>query len=155
MNEIMKMAFDKAKETMNKNHGGPFGAAVVDANGDVLSVASNSVLKDHNPVAHGEVNAIIKACKKIGSEDLSGCTLYTTAYPCPMCLGAIIWANIDKVYYGCTPEDAEEIGFRDDYIYDFIKGNMKKRSVLSLKQIDRKECIKLFDEYKEKGKEIY
>ncbi len=155
MNDIMKKAFRKAKDTMNKNYGGPFGAAVVNKDGEVLSVASNSVLKDHNPTAHGEINAIIKACKKIGSEDLSGCTLYTTAYPCPMCLGAIIWANIDKVYYGCTPEDAEAIGFRDDFIYDFIKGNMKDTSVMELKQIDRDECIKLFEEYKEKGKEIY
>ena len=155
MNDIMKKAFRKAKDTMNKNYGGPFGAAVVNNDGEVLSVASNSVLKDHNPTAHGEINAIIKACKKIGSEDLSGCTLYTTAYPCPMCLGAIIWANIDKVYYGCTPEDAEAIGFRDDFIYDFIKGNMKDNSVMELKQIDRDECIKLFEEYKEKDKKIY
>ena len=155
MNDIMKKAFKKAKDTMNKNYGGPFGAAIVNKDGEVLSVASNSVLKDHNPIAHGEINAIIKACKKIGSEDLSGCTLYTTAYPCPMCLGAIIWANIDNVYYGCTPEDAEAIGFRDDFIYDFIKGNMKNTFVMELKQIDRDECIKLFEEYKEKGKEIY
>lgn len=155
MNEIMKKAFDKARNTMNANFGGPFGAAVVDNKGRILSVASNTVLKDHNPTAHGEINAIIEACKKIKSEDLSGCILYTTAYPCPMCLGAIIWANIDKVYYGCTPKDVAEIGFRDDYIYDFIKCDMKKRSVLSLKQIDRKECLKLINEYKEKNKEIY
>ena len=155
MNDIMKKAFEKAKATMNKNFGGPFGAAVVDANGNIISVASNSVLKDHNPVAHGEINAIVEACKRINSESLKGCTLYTTAYPCPMCLGAIIWANIDKVYYGCTPEDAAEIGFRDDYIYDFIKGEMKEESILSLKQLDRDECIKLFEEYKNKGKEIY
>lgn len=155
MNEIMKLAFEKAKDTMNKNFGGPFGSAVIDAEGNILSVASNTVLKDHNPTAHGEVNAIIEACKKINSESLKGCTLFTTAYPCPMCLGAIIWANIDKVYYGCTPEDAAEIGFRDDYIYDFIKGNMEKKLVLDLKQIDRDECVKLFEEYKSKGKKIY
>ncbi|MBO5142675.1 MAG: nucleoside deaminase [Clostridia bacterium] len=155
MNEIMKKAFNRAKKTMNENYGGPFGAAVVNADGEVLSVASNTVLKDHNPTAHGEINAIIKACKKIQSEDLSGCTLYTTAYPCPMCLGAIIWANIDKVYYGCTAQDAEDIGFRDDYIYDFIKGKMKDKAVMDLKQIDREECLKLFEEYKKKGKEIY
>ena len=155
MNEIMRLAFEKARETMNKNFGGPFGAAVIDADGNILSVASNSVLKDHNPVAHGEVNAIIEACKKINSESLKGCTLYTTAYPCPMCLGAIIWANIEKVYYGCNPEDADEIGFRDDYIYDFIKDDMKDKSVLDLQQIDREECVKLFEEYKNKGKEIY
>ena len=155
MNKIMKKAFDEARRTMNSNHGGPFGAAIVDSKGRILSVASNTVLKDHNPTAHGEINAIIKACKKINSEDLSGCTLYTTAYPCPMCLGAIIWANIDKVFYGCTPEDVAEIGFRDDFIYDFIKGDMRRWSVLSLKQIDRKECLKLIEEYEEKDKEIY
>ena len=155
MNDVMKKAFEKARETMNKNFGGPFGAAIVDKDGKILSVASNSVLKDHNPTAHGEVNAIIEACKNIGSEDLSGCTLYTTAYPCPMCLGAIVWANIDKVYYGCTAEDAADIGFRDDYIYEFIKSDMKDISVMDLKQIDREECLELMKEYKEKNKQIY
>ena len=155
MNHIMKLAFEEARKTMNEDKGGPFGAAIIDKEGNILSVASNSVLEDHNPTAHGEVNAIIKACQKIGSQDLSDCVLYTTAYPCPMCLGAIIWANIHKVYYGCEAKDVEEIGFRDELIYQFIRGDMKKKEILDLQQIDRKECLELIEEYKEKKKIIY
>lgn len=155
MNEIMLKAFEEAKETMNKNYGGPFGAAVIDANGNVVSVASNTVLKDHNPTAHGEVNAIIKAGQALGTHDLSGCILYTTAYPCPMCLSAIIWANIKKVYYGCEPKDAEEIGFRDDFIYEFIQNGLQDKETLELEQLNRDECLKLFEEYASKEKEIY
>lgn len=155
MNDIMLKAFEEAKETMNKNYGGPFGAAIVNSNGEIISIASNTVLKDHNPTAHGEVNAIIKAGQKLGTHDLSGCVLYTTAYPCPMCLAATIWANIKKVYYGCEPKDAEEIGFRDDFIYEFIKNNLSDSSILELEQLDRNECLKLFEEYSNKNKEIY
>lgn len=155
MNEIMMKAFEEAKKTMNKNHGGPFGSAVVDKNGEIISVASNTVLRDHNPTAHGEINAIIEAGRKLGTHDLSGCVLYTTAYPCPMCLSAIIWANIKKVYYGCDPKDAEEIGFRDDFIYEFIKNNMSDSNTLELEQINHEECLKLFEEYASKEKEIY
>lgn len=155
MNDIMLKAFEEAKETMNKNYGGPFGATIVNSDGEIISIASNTVLKDHNPTAHGEVNAIIKAGQKLGTHDLSGCVLYTTAYPCPMCLAATIWANIKKVYYGCEPKDAEEIGFRDDFIYEFIKNNLSDSSILELEQLDRNECLKLFEEYSNKNKEIY
>jgi len=155
MNEIMKLAFEEARKTMNEDKGGPFGAAVIDKEGNILSVASNSVLEDHNPTAHGEVNAIIKACKKIGSHDLRNCVLYTTAYPCPMCLGAIIWANIQKVYYGCEAKDVAEIGFRDDFIYQFIQDNMKNKEILDLEQMDREECLNLIEEYKNKEKTLY
>ena len=152
---MMNLGVEEARKTMNQNIGGPFGAVIVDKDDNVIAVASNTVLGSCDPTAHAEVNAIRKAGQVLGTHDLSGCKLYATGYPCPMCLSAIIWANIDKVYYGCTPEDAEAIGFRDDFIYDFIKGNMKDTSVMELKQIDRDECIKLFEEYKEKGKEIY
>ena len=151
----MLKAFGEARETMNKNHGGPFGSAIVDKNGEIISVASNTVLKDHNPTAHGEINAIIKAGQKLGTHDLSGCVLYTTAYPCPMCLSAIIWANIKKVYYGCEPKDAEEIGFRDDFIYEFIQNGLKDKETLELEQLNHEECLKLFEEYASKEKEIY
>lgn len=151
----MLKAFEEARETMNKNHGGPFGSAIVDKNGEIISVASNTVLKDHNPTAHGEINAIIKAGQELGTHDLSGCVLYTTAYPCPMCLSAIIWANIKKVYYGCEPKDAEEIGFRDDFIYEFIQNGLKDKETLELEQLNHEECLKLFEEYASKEKEIY
>lgn len=155
MNEILRLAMEQARKTMNENIGGPFGAAVIAANGEILAVTSNSVLRDNDPTAHAEVNAIRTACKKIGSYDLSGCVLYTTAYPCPMCLSAIIWANIKKVYFGCRPEDAEHIGFRDDFMYRFIEAECRDKSVLDMAELDRADCLKLFEEYQQKAKTIY
>jgi len=155
MNKIMKAALERAKMTMNNNIGGPFGAAVIRDDGQILSVSSNSVLRDNDPTAHAEVNAIREACRAIGSYDLSGCILYTTAYPCPMCLSAIIWANIKKVYFGCRPQDAENIGFRDDFIYRFIKNKCQDNSVLEMSELDRDECLQLFEEYQRKNKVIY
>lgn len=155
MHEIIKLAIEKAKNTMTNNIGGPFGAAIIDESGEVLSVSSNSVLRDNDPTAHAEVNAIREACKKRNNYDLSGCVLYTTAYPCPMCLSAIIWANIKKVYFGCRPEDAEHIGFRDDFIYKFIENKCQNKDVLEINELDREECLKLFEEYKKLNKTIY
>lgn len=155
MNEEMKLAIEQARKTMNENIGGPFGAAIVDAEGNIIAVNSNRVLGDNDPTAHAEITAIREACKKLGTHDLSGCTIYATGYPCPMCLGAIIWANIKKCYYGCRPSDAEEIGFRDDFIYRFIKGDCKDIDILEFKEIDRENCLELFNEYKKKEKEIY
>lgn len=149
------LAIEQARKTMNDNIGGPFGAVVVDELGEVLSVASNSVLKDHDPTAHAEINAIRLASKKKGSHDLSGCTLYTTAFPCPMCLSAILWANIKEVRYGAIPEDADKIGFRDDFMYQFIEEGMKNDGVLKLVGKERTRCLTLFDEYAKKNKEIY
>lgn len=151
--DVMDLAIKEAKKTMNKDIGGPFGAAVV-KDGKVIAVASNTVLGDNDPTAHAEVNAIRKAGAKLKTHDLSGCTLYATGYPCPMCLSAIIWANIKDVYYGTDLEDAEEIGFRDDFIYDFIRDNSKK-GILKIKNVSRKECLKLFEQYEEENKEIY
>ncbi len=150
---IMELGINKAKDTMEKNYGGPFGAVIV-KDEEVIAVASNTVLKDNDPTAHAEINAIRKACKKLGTYDLKNCELYTTAYPCPMCLSAIIWANIKEVYYGAELKDTEKIGFRDDFIYNFIKNdNIGKE--LNLSRLDREECLKLFKEYKEKNKTIY
>lgn len=139
----MKLAIEEARCSMNKGHGGPFGAVIV-KDGKVISVASNSVLKDNDPTAHGEINAIRKATKILNTEDLSGCVLYTTAYPCPMCLGAIIWSNIKEVYYGSTCIHTAKIGFRDELIYDFLKGN---NELIDIKQIDEENCDYLQDEY--------
>ena len=153
-NEAMMMAIERARETMNKNFGGPFGAAIVDANGEIV-VASNSVLRDNDPTAHAEVNAIREACKKLGTYDLSGYVLYATGHPCPMCMSAIIWANIKKVYFGCTPEDAEKIGFRDDFIYRFINDGCTDKGVMEIIPHEREACLELFKEYSEKEKTIY
>ncbi len=153
MNDIMKLGIEEARKTMNENKGGPFGAVVTDSNGKVISVASNRVLEDCDATAHAEVVAIRKAGKALGTYDLSGCTLYATGYPCPMCLSAIIWANIKKVYYGTNLKDAEDIGFRDDFIYNYIKN--KDNDILDLIELSRDDCLSLFREYQDKNKKIY
>jgi guanine deaminase len=151
--DIMKLAIDEARKTMNENKGGPFGAAIIDNKGNIISIASNLVLESHDPTAHAEIVAIRNASKKLKTHDLSGCILYATGYPCPMCLSAIIWANIKEVYYATDLKDAENIGFRDDYIYNYIKG--KNSEILKINQLGREQAIKLFEEYEEKNKKIY
>ena len=155
MNHIIEKAIKQARKTMNLNIGGPFGAAIINEKGDILSIASNSVLRDNDPTAHAEINAIREACRKLENYDLSGCVLYTTAYPCPMCLAAIIWANVKKVYFGCRPQDAENIGFRDDFIYRYIENKCQDKNVLDISELDRAECLKLFSEYQNMNKTIY
>lgn len=152
---IMELGVDQAHRTMTQKIGGPFGAVIVNKDGEVISVASNTVLRDHDPSAHAEVNAIRIACRKLHTHDLSGCELYTTAQPCPMCLSATIWANIRKIHYGCTAEDAEEIGFRDKYIYDFIEGQCKDESVVEMDIVERDKCLELFKEYHKNNLEMY
>ena len=153
MNEYMNLAIKTAHSGMNKNEGGPLGAVIINQNRDVISKGNNKALKENDPTAHAEIVAIRNACKKLNTYDLSNYTLYTSCEPCPMCLSAIIWANIKNVYYGCTKEDAGKIGFRDDIIYNYFDG--KNTSLLDLKQIHREECIKLFEEYKKNNKVIY
>ena len=153
MNEYMKIAKKLSEENLKTNDGGPFGAVVV-KEGKIIGKGSNKVLENNDPTAHAEIVAIREACKSIESYDLSNCEIYTSCYPCPMCLSAIIWSNIKKVYYGNTAEDAEKIGFRDELIYEYIKNPDKK--ILNLECIDREETIKVFKEYIEKkDKEIY
>lgn len=146
--DIMKLGIEEARKTMNEGFGGPFGAVIVDNNNNVIAVASNTVLKDNDPTAHAEINAIRKACKKLNTHDLTGYKIYATGYPCPMCLSAIIWSNIKEVYYGTDLKDAEKIGFRDQKIYDFI--NKKDLTLLNVEQIKHDECLKLFLEYNNK-----
>jgi len=152
--EYLLQAVAQAQKTMRSNKGGPFGAAIVDTEGKVY-VASNTVLEDKDPTAHAEVNVIRKTCKEKGTFDLSGCILYTTCYPCPMCLAACIWANIRKIYYGSTAKDAEEVGFRDDYIYKFIGGSCSDTKVMELVQSNRETTQPLFEEYKRDKKVLY
>ncbi len=147
MNKYMKIAKELSDENLRTNAGGPFGACIV-KDGKVIGKGSNHVLAHNDPTAHAEIMAIREACKKIKSYDLSGAELYTSCYPCPMCLSAIIWSNIKKVYYGNTKKDAAKIGFRDDAIYDFIKNSKRvsgNSNVLKLECIDREETLKSFD----------
>ena len=155
MNQFMKEAIKLAEDNLITNVGGPFGAVVV-KDGKIIGKGSNHVLKNNDPTAHAEIMAIKDACKNINSYDLSECIIYTSCYPCPMCLSAIIWSNIKEVYYGNTKEDAAKIGFRDDYIYDYIKGNNENKDILRLECIDKEETIKTFEKFKNKeDKTIY
>ena len=158
MNSYMKIAKELSDDNLKTNVGGPFGEKKK-KNGEIIGKGSNHVLKNNDPTAHAEIMAIRDACKNINSYDLSGCELYTSCYPCPMCLSAIIWANIKTVYYGNTKEDAAEIGFRDDFIYNFIgqlSSNSLNNDILELKEIDRDETIKTFkNKKKKKDKKIY
>ena len=153
MNEFMDVAIDLSDDNFEKNYGGPFGACIVKDN-KIIGKGINRVIKNNDPTAHAEVEAIREACKTINSYDLSGCELYTSCYPCPMCLSAIIWANIKKVYYANTKEDAADIGFRDDYIYDFITKGMSDKNILDLQELDREDAIKVFEEYKKSKDKI-
>ena len=151
MNEFMEVAIDLSYDNFDKNYGGPFGACVV-KDGKIIGKGINKVIKNNDPTAHAEIVAIRDACKSLKSHDLSGCELYTSCYPCPMCLSAIIWANIKKVYYGNTKEDAANIGFRDDYIYEYIEKlskNIEDNEILNLKSMNREEAIKVFERYQQ------
>ena len=144
MNKYMRMAIAEARKGIRAGHGGPFGAVIV-KDGVVIGKGHNQVVKNNDPTCHGEMMAIHKACKKLGTFDLSGCELYTTGEPCPMCMSAILWANIDKVYYGCNILDTEDIGFRDKKFYDMQRPGEREKLVIEL---DRKACLKLYEEYK-------
>lgn len=145
MNKYMKMAIKEAEKGINAGHGGPFGAVIV-KDGVVVGKGHNSVVKNNDPTCHGEMMAIHKACKKLNTFDLSGCEIYTTGEPCPMCLAAILWANISKVYYGCNIFDTEKIGFRDSAFYEFQNNEEKRKQFVV--ELDREACLKLYDKYK-------
>lgn len=144
--EIMKIVVEESKANKSNNYqnGGPFGAAIV-KDGEVIASAHNTVIESIDATAHAEVNAIRLASKKLNTHDLSGCVLYTSAEPCPMCLSAIIWANIKDVYYANTKKDAANIGFRDDMIYEYLKGN--KKDVINLHHIPSEEASKVFENF--------
>lgn len=152
MDKFMKMAKDAALEGIKKKEGGPFGAVIV-KDDVVISVGNNKVLGSNDPTAHAEIVAIREASRKLKTYDLKDCILYTSAYPCPMCLSAIIWANIGTVYYGCDKEDADKIGFRDDFIYKVLKGDIN--NLLDIKSLDREECLEIFDKYQKNNGIIY
>ena len=158
MNKYMKVAKELADNNLITNVGGPFGACVV-KDGKIIGKGSNHVLSNNDPTAHAEIEAIRDACKNMNTYDLKDCELYTSCYPCPMCLSAIIWANIKIVYYGNYKEDATKIGFRDDYIYDYIKNlenNSNDDNILKLECIDRDVTITTFNKFIEKiDKTIY
>ena len=141
-NEFMKRAIELSVESVKKG-GGPFGCIIV-KNGEIVSEGSNKVTLTNDPTAHGEIVAIRNACKKINNFNLSGCELYSTCEPCPMCLSAIYWARIEKIYYANTREDAKKIDFDDSLIYSELQKNIKERKIPMI-QIMRNEALKAFE----------
>ena len=143
-NVFMQLAIDEARAGIHQGHGGPFGSVIV-RNGKVIAKGHNMVLLNHDATAHGEVSAIRNAGSILGTHDLSGCEIYTTGEPCPMCLAACMWANIAKIYYGCTIADNEAIGFRDKVFDEKFGGRQGMEEYLI--EVDREACLKLFEEY--------
>ena len=151
-NPYMQEAVREAFRGISAGDGGPFGTVIV-KDGEIVGRGHNCVLRDNDATCHGEIAAIRDAGKRLGTFDLSGCELYTTGEPCPMCLCATLWANISQVYYGCTIEDNERIGFRDNK-FDKIFGGRDKLGTY-LKAIDRAACLALFDAYAEGDHQEY
>lgn len=145
--KFMRMAIRLSDQNVKKAHGGPFGAVIV-KDGKVIAKSANRVTLSKDPTAHAEVSAIRKACKKIDSFDLSGCVIYTSCEPCPMCLSAIYWARINTIYYANTKTDAADIGFDDQFIYDEIALPYDKRK-LAVQQLLRNEALGAFKLWEE------
>ncbi len=151
-NPYMTEAIREALDGISQGHGGPFGCVIV-KDDEIIGSGHNMVLEEKDSTAHGEITAIRNAENALDSYDLSGCVLYTTGEPCPMCLYAILWANISKVYYGCTIEDNADIGFRDE-AFDKLSGGRESLSDF-LVCIDRDACLKLFKVYSDMEHQIY
>ena len=142
-NDYMTEAIKEAYTGIENGHGGPFGAVIV-KDGKIIGRGHNCVIKEKDPTLHGEMMAIKDACHNLNTYDLRGADLYSTAEPCPMCLGAILWAGIDKVYYGCNRQDSEIIGFRDNAFYHNIENRVTERA---MEIVDREKCLQLFRDY--------
>lgn len=149
---FMARAIQLSLTMMRANKGGPFGAVVV-KNGRIIAEGFNRVTSENDPTAHAEVVAIRRACRKLKTFQLTGCVLYTSCEPCPMCLGAIYWARPDCVWYANTRKDAAGIGFDDDFIYQELKRPLPKRN-LPIRQIMRNEALLVFKEWKEKTDKV-
>ena len=149
--DFMRQAIRLADESVARG-GGPFGAVIV-RDSEIIASSSNSVTLDNDPTAHAEVNAIRLACRKLGTYDLKGCTIYTSCEPCPMCLGAIYWAHIDRIFYANDRKDAAAIGFDDDFIYKELDLPMPKRT-LPILPLLRDEAIHTFNLWDAKSDKI-
>lgn len=149
--QFMELAVEEARKGMHAGKGGPFGAVVV-KDGKVISIASNEVLSSSDPTAHAEIVAIRRAGTMLKTYDLTGCVLYTTGEPCPMCFSAIVWANIQEVYYGAPMEEADTLGFRDTKIAGYFRG---EECCLTMTRVENAALKELYEEYRTTGKTIY
>ena len=150
-NKFMTRAIELSIESVN-SEGGPFGSIIV-KNDKVIAEGSNKVTLNNDATAHGEIVAIRKACKSLNNFNLSGCELYSTCEPCPMCLSAIYWARIEKIYYANTRDDAQKIDFDDSLIYSELLTNVKKRKI-PMFQMMRNEALKSFELWDKKTDKV-
>ncbi len=150
-NEMMREAIRLSVDNV-RDGGGPFGAVIV-RNGEVVATGTNRVTVVNDPTAHAEVTAIRNASRALGRFDLSDCEIYTSCEPCPMCLGAIYWARLRKVYYGCTKDDAKAVNFDDSFIYDELALPREKRHLPSEPML-RDEALEAFRLWKDKDDKI-
>ena len=150
-NKFMKKAIELSIKSVN-NGGGPFGCVIV-KNNKIISEGSNKVTSSKDPTAHGEIVAIREACKKLSDFSLQGCELYSNCEPCPMCLSAIYWARIEKIYYANTREDARKIDFDDSLIYSEFQKNIDKRKI-PMVQMMRSEALKAFELWDKKTDKV-
>ena len=146
--EFMRRAIRLAQNGIDQNAGGPFGAVVV-KNGEIIGEGNNCVTSTNDPTAHAEIVAIRNACQNLSSFQLDDCTIYTSCEPCPMCLGAIYWARPAQVFYACTREDAAQIGFDDEFIYQEIEKTHENRQ-MKLVNLMRNEAFKVFQNWASK-----
>jgi guanine deaminase len=153
MNQYMRMALAEALGGMRANQGGPFGAVIVAPGGRVVGRAHNRVIATKDPTAHAEIEAIREASRALGRFDLSDCEIYASSEPCPMCLAAILWARIPRIFYGCTHEQAARAGFSDADILDAVRGAAAARPVAS-EQMDEKECLIALREWEAKPDKV-
>ena len=144
---FMQKAIELSIKNIN-NNGGPFGCVIV-KNNKIISEGVNGVTQNNDPTAHAEIVAIRNACTKLNTFDLSGCEMYTSCEPCPMCLSAIYWSHIDKIYYGNSRLDASKIGFDDDFIYNELNKDLSSRKI-QMKQISQNEAKKAFLDWDKK-----
>lgn len=151
----MMAAIEDAKKGLSKFEGGPFGACII-KHSKVLAVSHNKVLKNQDPTSHAEINVIREASKKLGTFDLSGCIIYSTTEPCPMCFSAIHWARISKVFFGTKIQDVQKRGFHELTIPNGILKRLGKSPVSIQSNYFRKECLKLLEAWdKLKDKQVY
>lgn len=142
---FMRLAIQLSEQNVIDALGGPFGAVIV-RDGKVISKSANKVTTTLDPTAHAEISAIRIACKKLKSFNLTGCVIYTSCEPCPMCLSAVYWARIDKIYYANTKKDAQKIGFDDQFIYDEIALPIEQRKLV-IEQLLRDEALNAFKQW--------
>lgn len=144
---LMLHAVRLSAEKMRAGLGGPFGA-IIAKDGEVIAQGSNQVTSRNDPTAHAEVEAIREACRKLGTFSLEGCEIYTSCEPCPMCLAAIYWARLDRIYFANTRDDAAAIGFDDAAIYDEIPKEVGERSIPT-RRIELDEATQIFQEWRD------